>query len=374
MRRIWLETPPLYKAVGFGFFLWVILLILAKGLFILMLVLLAVILATVMMPVVLFMRRFAAPRYGWRIPKWLGVLIIYAALAALLVYVVDRVIVALAKEISSLVSSLPGLVQGFMQQFDQFRQSSGLGALFPSASDLLSSIQSGVTVIVGSLGQVQSVVTYVAEFFFGFFFVLVLALFLVEESEPLVGFWVSLFPQDKRPRVREVTSRAASRVGSWLLGQLTVAVVSGIVAGLGVWALGLPYPFLFGVGTTLLDLAPMVGPGIMAIPAGLVGLSHSVLTAVLAVLLFYGLSFIDGHILTPFITGRFVQLRVSLILIVVPLGAALYGIIGALVAIPVTAGLVVIFHDVLLPWLLVQQGRREEARRVEEGGEQDRAA
>ncbi len=362
MKRIWLAEGPLLKAVGFGFLLWVILLILAQALFILMLVLVAVILAAVMMPVVQFIRRFQIPRLGWRIPRWIGVLLIYLVVAALLAYVGDRVAAAIAKELSGLLASLPGMVQGFLQQIDQFRQSTGLGQLLPPASSLVQTVQSAVVSLISSISQVQSIATYVVESLFGLFFVLILALFLVEESEPIVDFWVSLFSPDLRPRVRQTTNHVANRVGRWVLGQLTVAIISGIVAGLGVWALGLPYPLLFGVGTTLLDLAPMVGPALMAVPAGLVGLSHSPLIAALAVLLFYGLSFIDGHILTPFITGRFVQLRVSLVLIVVPMGAILYGVLGALVAIPVTAGLVVIANEVLLPWLRARQARGQQQR------------
>ena len=366
MKKNWLAEIPLYKVVGFAFLLWVVLLILAQALFILMLVVLAIILAAIMTPVVKFMRRLRVPGTAWRIPKWLAVLIIYLAVAGLLSYVGYSVTVAIATELSSLLASLPGAIQSLNQQIDQFRQSTGLSALLPSAEGLLSAIQSVVANLLSSFSQVQTIVGYLAESIFGFFFVLVLALFLVVESEPLVDFWISLLPTHQQRRARYVTDEVADRVGHWVLGQLTVAIISGIAAGLGVWALGLPYPFLFGVGTTLLDLAPMLGPALMAIPAGLVGLSHSPVVAALAVLLFYGISFIDGHVLTPFITGRFVQLRISLVLISVPLGFALYGALGALIAIPVTAGMVVVTNELLLPWLRARQAREEEDRLAEE--------
>ncbi len=90
----------------------------------------------------------------------------------------------------------------------------------------------------------------------------------------------------------------------------------------------------------------------------MVGLTVSPLSAVGALLLYFGLAAFEAHALAPLVTGRIVRLSPTLILISIPLGAALYGALGAFLAIPVTAALQVIFHEIVLPWLRAEQGVR----------------
>jgi len=371
---VWLEQRPLLTAVGFGFFLWVALLLLAQMLAVLVLILVAIILATVLSPVVHFMRRARVPRLGWRMPKWAAVLVIYLVIVAALAGVGYRVALAVARELSNLLSTFPQAFSSFLLQIDQLEQASGLFGVLPSGQALIREVEAYAAGVVSSPGLLSQFVSNITWIVFGVFFVAVLALFMVQESDALLEFWVCLWPPHERDRVRATTADVGDRIGYWVLGQLTVAIISGLLAGLGVFALDLPYPFLFGAATTLLDLAPMVGPGIMAVPAGLVALSQGPVKVAMAVLLFYGIAFLDGHVFSPFITGRFVRLKLSLVIAVVPLGFELYGVLGALLAIPITAAISVVFVQVLLPLLRRHQGAQAQTGRQQERDRHDHAA
>ena len=371
MKEVWLKERPIITAVIFAFAAWVVLELMTYVLWVLVAILVASILAAAMMPIVRLVRRASLPPFGWRIPKWLAVVFIYlsvAAVFAFLSYLAEQVIFP---ELRALIASLPQIAQDLTQRADSLFQAAGISGLLPSRQEILAQIGPILSRVVPSLGLVESAIGQVFFFFYAIFFVLILALFLVEESEPLTDFWVGLFPPDQREKARTTITHVGNKVGYWILGQLTVATITALVAGLGVWMLGLPYPFLIGTTTGLLDLAPIIGPSFMAIPVGALALTISPVKAVAAVLLFYGLSFLDGHVLSPSITGRFVQLRMTLVLIAVVLGLALYGAVGVLVAIPVTAGAVVVIDEVFLPWFKKQQavGAKEARERGDEQGE-----
>ncbi len=343
--------------MALAFLGWVLLLILSYILWVLVDVLIALIIAAAVMPVVQYIRAIRLPPGDRRVPKWTAVLFIYAIIALLAVFLVYLIGRILLPELGSLITTLPQLELAVIALLDSITFAMGLGTIVPSGAALSSELGPILDKLASSLVQIGTIVGNVVFVFYPFFFIVILALFLIEESEVLMQFWVSLFPPSKRENVYTTTTHIGERVGHWILGQLTVATITGVLAAVGSWLIGLPYPFLTGIITGLLELAPVIGPSYMAIPTALIGLTISPLTAILAVLLFYGLSFLDAHVLTPYITGRFVQMNLTLVLIVVVMGLALYGVIGALIAVPVTAGLVVIFDEVFFPWL-----RRQEIR------------
>jgi predicted PurR-regulated permease PerM len=116
---------------------------------------------------------------------------------------------------------------------------------------------------------------------------------------------------------------------------------------------------LFGVLTSVLDLAPVLGPALMAIPAFIFGLSQSMSVAVLAAAYFIVLTAVEAHVLAPLVTGRAVRISPSLIIVAVPVGLSLFGPVGGFIAIPITAALQVIAREVVLPWWRGRIDRKE---------------
>lgn len=367
MKRVWLAERPLALAVLIGFGLWLFVQLLARTLWVWFVVLLAVLLATSMQPLVKRICRLTLPPGGWRLPRALAVLLIYALAAALLGLGVYFVGARLITELVDLVLRLPDLGAQLAAQARDLVDKTGIPMSWLPGESQLASQLSGLTARAISVLQFAgSFAGQLATLLFRAFLVLALALFLVVESEQIARFWVSLFPPARRARVSEVSAQMGDKMGSWLLGQLAVIAIIGVLAGLGAWLLGLPFPVLLGVATALIDLIPMLGPSVMILPAVLIGLSHSTLTGILAGLLFLTLSELEAHVLGPLITGRVVKLSPTLIIVALPLGLALYGPIGALLAVPVAAALQVFVREVVLPWLWDREGVAEEDRQVED--------
>lgn len=355
--KIRLTRAPLITAVFVGFGLWILLQILNRVLWVLVLILLALILAAAMQPIVKQIRRWQLPRSDWRIPRAVAVILIYLGSAFLIAGIVLIIGGTLANEVQRFSASLPFFARDVGLWLDDLEQTTPIPPeLIPSPQDIVNQVQAFATQLTDAARLAGRFVENIINFGFQLFIVLTLALFMVVEAERILIFWISLFPPARREQIRELTIRIGAKMARWVLGQITVALIAGILAGISAALLGLPYPILFGVLTAILDLAPVVGVALMTIPAFLLGLTQSLPIAIVSAVIFYAISQVDANILSPLITGRAVQLSPTLVIIALPMGLALYGVLGVLIAIPVVVALQILTQELFLPWLHHQQG------------------
>ena len=193
-------------------------------------------------------------------------------------------------------------------------------------------------------------------------------------------------PPGDGTREDDYPSRVVRAVAGYVRGQLLFSFVMGAGAGIGLWIFGVlgifpdgkTYALAFGVWFGLMELVPYVGPFLGAVPPLLVALFQDPITAVWVALLFIGLQQIEGHIASPLIFGHALRINPLLVIFALLFGAELFGIVGALVALPVAAVVreTVVYlrqHLVLEPWgtmtpLEIAEGRSSRMRCPECGG------
>jgi len=164
-------------------------------------------------------------------------------------------------------------------------------------------------------------------------------------------------PEDDYP------TRVQRAVGGYVRGQLLFSVVMGTTAGLALWLFGVlgifhdgrTYAFAFGAFFGVMELVPFIGPVLGAIPPIAVALFENPLTALWVVLLFIVLQQLEGHVVAPQIFSHALRINPLLVIIALLFGDAIYGIIGALMALPVAAVIreTILYlrrHVVLEPW------------------------
>ena len=164
-------------------------------------------------------------------------------------------------------------------------------------------------------------------------------------------------PEDDYP------TRVQRAVGGYVRGQLLFSVVMGTTAGVALWLFGVvgifhdgrTYAFAFGAFFGVMELVPFIGPVLGAIPPIAVALFENPLTALWVVLLFIVLQQLEGHVVAPQIFSHALRINPLLVIIALLFGDAIYGIIGALMALPVAAVIreTILYlrrHVVLEPW------------------------
>ena len=158
-------------------------------------------------------------------------------------------------------------------------------------------------------------------------------------------------------------TRVQRAVGSYIRGQLFFSVVMGTTAGVCLWVFGVSgvfpdgrtYAFAFGAFFGVMELVPFVGPILGAIPPVVIALFENPLTALWVVLLFIVLQQLEGHVVAPQIFSHALRINPLLVIVALLFGYSIYGVIGALMALPVAAVIreTILYlrrHVVLEPW------------------------
>lgn len=181
--------------------------------------------------------------------------------------------------------------------------------------------------------------------------VCVLTLYFLVALPSVRTFWLRFMPRSRRMRVAALSDEVLSRVGGFVLGNL----ITSLVAGIGTWIwlviFGVPYPLLLGLLVAVLDLIPMVGSTIAGFIVSAVALTVSVPVAIATLAFYVGYRFFEDYLLTPRVMRHTVRISPGLTIIATLIGGVLMGLIGALIAIPVAAGIHLVLEEVTFPSL-----------------------
>jgi predicted PurR-regulated permease PerM len=158
----------------------------------------------------------------------------------------------------------------------------------------------------------------------------------------LQRYALAFLPAERRPGARDAWNEIENRLGMWVRGQLILMGAMGLATGIAYTLLGLPGAVLLGVIAALTEAIPIVGPLLGAIPAILVAATVSPELAVVVALIYIVLQFVEGSVLVPIVMRNTVGISPLLILVSLLVGAAVGGIVGAFLAVPVAASIEIV--------------------------------
>ena len=175
--------------------------------------------------------------------------------------------------------------------------------------------------------------------------IVVLTFLMVVEGPRLVAGWLALLPDRRQEHVRRVAADCSRAVVGYMTGNLLISVIAGTLTFVVLWILRVPYPGVVALFVGFADLIPLVGATLGAVAAIGVAALHSLVAAIVVLVVFVVYQQAENHLLQPLIMSRTVQLNALAVLISVLLGVQLLGFLGALLAIPVAGVLSVIGRD-----------------------------
>ncbi len=181
--------------------------------------------------------------------------------------------------------------------------------------------------------------------------VVVLTVYFVADLPRIRATIYRLIPHSRRPRAILLGDEIFAKVGGYVLGNLLISLITGVLTFAFLVIVGVPYPLLLSTLVAILDLVPVIGSTIAGVVVCLVALSVS-LPACLATIVFFLIYRLgEDYLLVPKIIGRVVEVPALVTVVAVLLGGALLGLVGALVAIPAAAALLLLTREVLFPRL-----------------------
>jgi len=201
----------------------------------------------------------------------------------------------------------------------------------------------------GFFGGVLGAGKALASGFFAFLTVLVLTLYFLSSLPRVKNAAYGMVPSSRRPRFISLSEEIMRRVGSYAIGQVAVATINAICSWVMMSIVGIRYAAVLAVVVGLLGLIPMVGASLGAAVVCLVAVFDDPTKAVIALVYYVAYQQLENYVVAPKIMQRTVSVPGAVTVVAALAGATLLGILGALLAIPVAAGLLLIYEEVLLP-------------------------
>nr|WP_245660377.1 AI-2E family transporter [Nocardia kruczakiae] len=160
-----------------------------------------------------------------------------------------------------------------------------------------------------------------------------------------------LFPQQRRPRAILIGDAIFTKVGGYVLGNLVISVITAVLTFIWLSIFDVPYPVLLAVLVAILDLIPLIGSTLAGVIITAVALTVSLPVASATLGFFLALRLVEDYLLVPHIMGRTVEVPGVVTVVAVVIGGALLGVLGALLAIPVAAAVLLLVREILFPRL-----------------------
>jgi predicted PurR-regulated permease PerM len=272
---------------------------------------------------------------------FLGVLAIFAGFIA-------AVVPTVVSQASQLTDQLP-------DQLDNLRRSTLIhkldvdyGVISNASEQLRKKISDGGTVVQlfgGVLGAGKAVIGG----FVSAITVLVLTLYFLASLHTIAEASYRLVPASRRTRVRSLGDEIIRRIGGYVAGQVAVATINGVCSFILMTILNIPYSIVLAITVAILGLIPLVGATLGAIIVVLVGLFQSWQIGVVIAVYYLIYQQLENYVIAPRIMSRTVAVPGAVALIAALAGAALLGILGALIAIPIAAAILLVIQEVAIP-------------------------
>jgi predicted PurR-regulated permease PerM len=302
---------------------------------VLLVILVSVFSVAVLSPVVTAMER----RFGWSRGLCSTVLVLA------LVVVIGAIALVLAQAIGGAVRDLSNALPEIVGK----ARHSNLGNFINSGSNSLDTLKQHASDITRGVAKVSGGFAHVGVSAFGtltlVFSVIFLTLYgLIDERR--ARDWIgSLLYRDKRERYLQVTDRIVHTTSRYMLGNLAISLVCGTVYGITAVILGLPYPLALAVIAGILDLVPNIGATIAGVIIVLVALSVSLEAMIVFLIVIVVYQQIENYVLQPTIIGKAAQLSGFAVLASVLAFGALFGLVGAIIGVPIAAALQIVVEE-----------------------------
>lgn len=285
-------------------------------------------LAMVLNPAIAF-----AERHGLKRPLAVGLLLVITLV--LVTAALWFVVPALLDQLNELVRRAPQYAGSLRAQAEHLAQRYPvLQQAVPETSDLVSTVGA----------QLGGVATFLVRSTYGVAggavtaaFAILLLVFVLTNPQPLVAAYLELTPERHRDAARRSLVRLMSQMRGWARGVFINGAITGTSTGLLMWAIGVQPALVFGALAFLGEFVPNIGPIIVALPALFVALSMGAGTFWLALLAILFVQQVETNLLVPFILGKEMNLNpVSILFFTLAMGS-LFGLAGAILAVPAAA-------------------------------------
>jgi len=299
------------------------------------------VIALILNPAVAFLQRR-------HLPRGLAVLAVYLAFFLTLAGIGALLANPISNQVRTFTNNLPHIRDEANKQIATLQQELDKAGIHlhivKQGKTALQSIQEKVSKSAGKLASsFGALLTEVAKVIFDLVLIFVLSVYMLLYGKQIGALVRRLMPPGDGTRADDYPTLVQRGVSRYVGGQLLFSFIMGASAGLALYLFGVlgifpdgsKYALVFGVLYGFFELIPYIGPFLGALPPVLVALFTHPISAVWVGILFIVLQQFEGHVVAPQIFGHTLRINPLLVIFALLLGLQLYGIVGALVALPI---------------------------------------
>jgi len=280
---------------------------------------------------------------GKRFPRLLGVLLLFLTVLGLMAFLLSLVIPFISQEVSQLLAVLPETLSKLSSSLEKAQA----GA--PQYLDFVSEIQNILETFSTYLQQsAQSVVGLVISIFGGvasFIAILIISFYLSVTKNGIESFLDSVVPDKYEDYAVNLWKRAEIKVGRWLQGQMLLGLIMGLIVYVGLSLIGVKYALILGLIAAILEIVPVVGPVLAAIPAVFLAFMQTPAMGLWVTLFYVAAQQLENYLLVPLVLGKTVGVNPVVVIIALLVGYQLAGIPGMILSVPVATVIVEMLDD-----------------------------
>lgn len=300
-------------------------------------------------------------------PRALAITIVYIIIVGILLLLLYLLFNTTIAQIASLAASVRGYVtpgpHGKSSPIVQILQRIGLSQ--SQLNTLGNSLQTQLADTAANLAK--SIFPLISGVLYALALILftgVVSIYLIVDGQRLVRWVRRNVPESTRPGMRRLLQILHDVVGGYVRGEIILCIVIGLLVGLGMLVLRVPYPAFLGTLAAFLEFIPVIGVLISGALCCLLALTQGWILALIVLAYFIIIHIIEGYVLVPRIVGRAVGLNPAITLLAVIAADEIFGLIGAVLAAPL-AGLV---QSVLASfWLYYRETHQAEFTNIQQG-------
>jgi predicted PurR-regulated permease PerM len=295
----------------------------------------AITLASAIAPIAVLAEKKGVPRWVTVVLTYILVFVFYGTVVALLKGPIVEQGTALANNIPRYIDNANNWYTQLGEQFDFHPNLKVTDADFQRIGTTI--LNRTIDASFGMVGVLLNIVL-----------ILFLAAYFVSNSRKIWTGILSWVPTVHRAKVEGLIGPVGSRMGGYVRGQMLVSTAVAVFFAIGLSLIGVKYALVLGLVAGLMNLIPFVGSAITTVLAVVIAANDSILKAGLTLGLFALEQAVESHFIVPYLLGSQVELDPLIVLLAILVGGTLGGAVGALIAVPVAAALILIAQELYL--------------------------
>ncbi|PTH08411.1 AI-2E family transporter [Staphylococcus capitis] len=289
----------------------------------------------------------------YRIPRLLGITIIYVAVVGIITFIVNLLIPIIGSQIEGLIKNSPHYLNKITQSIEKITTNSFLSSYMSQVNDWLESAQKKIPSMLSEyfdgfgpkLASFAEAVSNVGVVIVTTPFIL---FFMLKDGHRFKDYTTKIMPPKFRKDFHDLLEKMSVQLGSYIQGQIIVSFCIGVLLLIGYSIIGLKYPLVLASIAAVTSVVPYLGPTIAISPAIVIAIITSPWMLLKLVIVWTLVQFFEGHFISPNVMGKTLKIHPLTIIFILLCAGNLMNVVGVIIGIPLYAVLKVLVSHIFL--------------------------